>query len=145
MSEKDIIKDYFIKEYRQNGGTDDLSEEDIKTIITKLDAQKEIFKLRKELEKKNSAPPPEKPKFNGIASGLDAGRENAALAREFAEIFGAYQDYISPPFDERVIEDPSYKRDNAMVVADQGVILRDREGRADAGGPSKYTRGVPEW
>jgi len=138
------IKDYFIKEYRANGGTEDLSEKSYEIILAKLESQKEIAQLKKELDRANS-PPHEKPKFNSMTSGVNNGRYNAELAKEFATVFGAYQDYIDPPFDERILDDESFKRDNSLVVADQAVILRDREGRCDAGGPSKYKGGNPIW
>lgn len=150
MSEEDInvIKEHFINEYRANGGTEDLSSEDIKFIMAKVESQKEIYKLKEELAKKN-VPPPQQSRFNGLKSGLDEGRNNANLAREFAQIFGAYQDYIDPPFDIRQIDDDSFKRDNALnVLADSRsmvTILRDNQGRCDAGGPSKYKEGEPEW
>ena len=52
------IKEYFIKEYRENGGTEDLQDVSYEILLTKLEAQKEINSLKKELEKTKSAPPP---------------------------------------------------------------------------------------
>lgn len=149
MSEEEIniIKEHFIKEYKANNGTEDISGEDIRYIMTKVEAQKEIHKLTQELAKKNAPSP--KPTFNGMKSGLDEGKYNASLAKEFAAIFGSYQDYVDPPFDIRQIDDESFKRDNSLnVLADvraMVTVLRDNEERCDTGGPTKYKRGVPEW
>lgn len=147
MSEQDIdiIKQHFINEYKQNGGTEDLSKEPVKIIMMKNQAQKEIASLKEQLQKANSAPPEPKPKFNAMNGGINMGRYNADMATEFAKIFGAYHDYIEPPFDKRILKDESFKRDNALIIADQAVVLRDEEGRCDCGGPTKYERGLPSW
>jgi hypothetical protein len=143
--ELEKIKNYFIREYRENGGTEDLSTANYDIILAKLEAQKQIAQLKRELEKANAAPPAERPKFNSNQQGIQKGRHNAELAKEFAQIYGAYQDYLEPAWDKRVLEDESFKRDNAIIIADKGVVLRDSENRLDCGGPTKYRGGEPEW
>jgi hypothetical protein len=149
MSEEEIndIKEHFINEYKANGGNADLSGENIKFIMTKVESQKEIKALKDELAKKNT--PSQQSKFNGMKSGLDEGKYNASLASEFAKIYGSYQDYVDPPFDIRQIDDESFKRDNSLnaLAEDPNLvcILRDNAGRCDAGGPTKYKKGVAEW
>jgi len=139
------IKEYFIKEYRSNGGTEDLTEFSYDLLLEKVKHQKEVHELKKALEKANSTPPEPKTQFSTFKNGIDQGRYNADLAKEFAIMYGSYQDFIDPPFDSRILEDDSYKRDNSLVIADMAVVLRDNEGRCDAGGPSKYKEGMPSW
>ena len=139
------IKEYFIKEYRSNGGTEDLTELTYELLLEKVKHQKEVHQLKLALEKANSTPPAQKTQFNTFKQGIDQGRYNADLAKEFAAMYGSYQNYIDPPFDMKQLDDDSFKRDNAMNVMDKAVVLRDNDGRCDAGGPSKYKGGFPAW
>lgn len=127
------LKKILLEEYRTNGGTKDLTGFDVLMIKNELDHLVEMKKLKAEIEslKTNTT---EKPSTS-IGGVVDKAKENADLARQFAQNTGGLLDYIDPPWNEKSIFDERYKRDNEVnKLADEGneeliVILRDNEGR----------------
>lgn len=127
------LKKILLEEYRSNGGTKDLSGFDVLMIKNELDHLTEMKKLKAEIEGLK-ATPGQKP-ATPLSGPIDKAKENADLARDFANLTGGLLDYVEPPWDERQIFDERYKRDNVVNKAagktesDLVVILRDKEGR----------------
>lgn len=138
MSENELeqLKKRLLEDYRANGGRKDISSLSAPQILNEIDHLKEITKLRDQITTLQQAGAVKDHIQPIQAFGrVNDAKNNAALAREAANVFGQYLDYIDPPFDERVLEDESYARDNDLgKLAEPGkentvVILRDKEGR----------------
>lgn len=134
MSEEiEKLKKILLEDYRSNGGTKDLSGFDVLMIKNELDHLTEMKKLKAQIEglKANTGQKPATP----LSGNVDKARENADLAKEFANLTGGLLEYVEPAWDERQIFDERYKRDNVVNKAagetesDLVVILRDKEGR----------------
>jgi len=127
------LKKILLEEYRANGGTKNLTGFDVLMIKNELDHLTETKKLKAEIESLKTNPT-EKPS-TPIGGIVDKAKENADLARQFAQNTGGLLDYINPPWDERVIFDERYKRDNEVnkLAGEDNeelvVLLRDNEGR----------------
>lgn len=118
--------------YRENGGKKNLEGFTLSMIQNEIDNLDKINALKKEIEglKQNNTVPKDF-KFTAV----NAGRENAELAKLAAMGIRGTLDYIEPPWDEKSIFDERFKRDNAVLKlappeeADAVVILRDEDGR----------------
>ena len=125
MSNKETEID-IIKEYRDLLRVNGMPEEEVNG-LTSIDEHKVALAMQKKLNalQKKADPTPE-PKKSEVL-GIDMSKENAAaLASDIAECLKENS------FDERVLEDERYKRDNQMVtetaIPGDTVILRSKEG-----------------
>jgi len=143
MSEEtDFLKQQFIDEYKKNGGKDNITDLSVNEVYSRLlsqkregEAQKKIKELQEQLKTNATSNQPSTPL--GAVNGAVA---NAAFAKEVAAAMTALIDHLDPPFDSRILEDESFKK-NANKLGDTNVILRDDAGRMDMGGPTKYKPG----
>lgn len=134
-NEVNQLREYLTNKYRSNGGTKDLSTFTLPMITNEIDNLEKITQLKKELIGLKNQKPQVKPIQFSQLNGVNAGRENADLARKVALGFKAVANYKNPEWDEREIEDERFKRDNDLNIAagprdeNSCVILRDKDGR----------------